>query len=55
MFGKGTGKFLSELLLKGMLIIAFVAILYLSIVFDSAVGGFLSLVLFMIITTLVRD
>lgn len=54
MFGlhKGTWKLLSELLLMLAMTILFIVIVGLSIVLDSAVGGFLAIILFLIICKL---
>lgn len=54
MFGlhKGTWKLLSELLLMLVMTILFIVIVGLSIVLDSAVGGFLSIILLIIICKL---
>ena len=54
MFGlhKGTGKLLSELLLMLAITILFIVTVGLSIVLDSAVGGFLAMILFVIICKL---
>lgn len=54
MFGlhKGTWKLLSELLLMLAVTILFIITLGLSIVLDSAVGGFLAVILFLIICKL---
>lgn len=51
MFGlhKGTWKLLSELLLMLAMTILFIVIVGLSIALDSAVGGFLATLLFVII------
>ena len=54
MFGlhKGTWKLLSELLLMLTMTILFTIIVGLSISLDSAVGGFLAILLFLIICKL---
>ena len=54
MFGlhKGTWKLLSELLLILAMTIVFIIIVGLSIPLDSVVGGFLSVILFVIICKL---
>ena len=54
MFGlhKGTWKLLSELSLILAMTIVFIVIVGLSILLDSAVGGFLSVILFVIICKL---
>lgn len=54
MFGlhKGTWKLLSELLLMLAMTILFTIIVGLSIALDSAVGGFLAIILFLIICKL---
>ena len=54
MFGlhKGTWKLLSELLLMLTMTILFTVIVGLSIALDSAVGGFLAILLFVIICKL---
>lgn len=54
MFGlhKGTWKLLSELLLILAMTIVFIVIVGLSILLDSVVGGFLSVILFVIICKL---
>ena len=54
MFGlhKGTWKLLSELLLILAMTIVFIVIVGLSIALNSAVGGFLSVILFVIICKL---
>lgn len=54
MFGlhKGTWKLLSELLLILAMTIVFIIIVGLSVVLDSVVGGFLSVILFAIICKL---
>lgn len=54
MFGlhKGTWKLLSELLLMLTMTILFIVTVGLSIALDSAVGGFLAAILFLIICKL---
>ena len=54
MFGlhEGTWKLLSELLLILAMTIVFIVIVGLSILLDSVVGGFLSVILFVIICKL---
>lgn len=54
MFGlhKGTWKLLSEVLLRLAIILLFIVTVGVSIALDSAVGGFLAILLFVIICKL---
>lgn len=57
MFGlhKGTMRFISELILLGSLVIVFTVILTLAVYLDSVLGGWIALLLYLIICRLTTE
>lgn len=57
MFGlhKGTMRFVSELILLGSLVIVFTVILTLAVYLDSVLGGWIALLLYLIICRLTTE